>query len=54
MDPCVAVRTRILMGMAQMAYMKKAHQVRLSCHILNTSDLDNIAPKKRLRSELIS
>lgn len=28
-DPYTAVRTKILMGMAQMAYMKKVHQVRL-------------------------
>lgn len=28
-DPYTAVRTKILMGMAQMAYMKKAHQVSL-------------------------
>lgn len=29
MDTYVAVRTRILMGMGQMAYMKRVHQVRL-------------------------
>lgn len=48
MDTCVAVRTRILMGMGQMAYMKKVHQVRLSGHVLSTPDLDCISPKTRL------
>lgn len=48
MDTCAAVRTRILMGMGQMAFMKKVHQVRLSRHVLSTSDLDSYFPKDKV------